>query len=260
MARKSPSTAPSQARLRAEDARVAADAAEARAVAALSEALAAQQAADLLARSPEPDSSATIFSSKAEPEDHPISEREAGSPEAPPPDSYPAVLPNRWMRWSVYLIVLVIISACIATLLMDARHHTVEQQTADTAAVLRTARTGVSHLISVNTQDVDGYVQQVLDDSTAGWHDEFDQRKEDVIAVLSQSQSGAAGQVTEAGIEEILDDGSTSVLVSAETQSQDTNESQASNAPDQNRNSLRFRVRVVEVDGQLKLSKVEFVQ
>jgi Mce-associated membrane protein len=125
------------------------------------------------------------------------------------------------------------------------------------AEAVSTARTAVTHLVSVDAAQPDDYVDQVLDDATGAWKSEFLERRDSVVEVLGGATSTTVARVVDAGFEHWAPDNSGSVLVVVQTGPKD-----GATAPDTSEGasrSLRIRVAVTSVDGEQKLSKVEFV-
>jgi Mce-associated membrane protein len=93
----------------------------------------------------------------------------------------------------------------------------------------------------------------VIDGSTGQFKDEFQQRANDFISMVTQSKAVTEGTVHAAALESLNDD-SAVVLVSAT--SQVTNSPPGKDVPPL---MWRLRVTVAQVGAQYKLSKVEYV-
>lgn len=131
-------------------------------------------------------------------------------------------------------------------------HHRLTGDERRTAEFSAAARQGVVALTSLDFNRAKDDVQRVLDNSTGAFREDFQSRAEDFTKVVEQSQVTTAGRVTATAVESMTDD-SAVVLVAAT--SQITNSAGAKQEP----RIWRLSVTVTRVDGQLKMSKVEFV-
>jgi Mce-associated membrane protein len=121
------------------------------------------------------------------------------------------------------------------------------------AAFVTGAKQGVLNMISLNSNRAKEDVQRVIDGSTGQFKDEFQQRANDFISMVTQSKAVTEGTVHAAALESLNDD-SAVVLVSAT--SQVTNSPPGKDVPPL---MWRLRVTVAQVGAQYKLSKVEYV-
>lgn len=121
------------------------------------------------------------------------------------------------------------------------------------ADMLRAARDGVVALTTIDHQAVDADVRRILDASTGGFRDEFDQRAESFKEAARKAQSKSVGTVTEAGVESVEGDQGT-VLVAMTVMTSNRG------VPEQQPKAWRTRVTVVKDDGEFKVAEVEFVQ
>lgn len=117
---------------------------------------------------------------------------------------------------------------------------------------LQVGRQGAVNLTTINWENADADVQRILDSATGTFYDEFQQRAEPFVEVVKQAQSKSVGTVAEAGLESVGDN-EAQVLVAVTVQT--TN----AGAPEQQPRAWRMRISVQEVDGDAKVSKVEFV-
>ncbi|MGX1809123.1 hypothetical protein ACWIGI_25665 [Nocardia sp. NPDC055321] len=131
-------------------------------------------------------------------------------------------------------------------------HHRLTGDERRTAEFSAAARQGVVALTSLDFNRAKDDVQRVLDNSTGAFREDFQSRAEDFTKVVEQSQVTTEGRVTATAVESMTDD-SAVVLVAAT--SQITNSAGAKQEP----RIWRLSVTVTRVDGQLKMSKVEFV-
>jgi len=117
---------------------------------------------------------------------------------------------------------------------------------------LQTARQGALNLTTIDWQNADADVQRILDSATGTFYDDFQQRAEPFVQVVKQAQSKSVGAVEEAGLESVGDsDAQALVAVTVQT----TN----AGAPEPQPRAWRMRISVQEIDGQAKVSNVEFV-
>lgn len=155
-------------------------------------------------------------------------------------------------------------------------HRAVEQRNAADRSVLAFAESAAAELVSTSSDDADSYVQRVLDNATGQWRNDFDVRKASVLDTMKSSETVTVGRAVGSGIERRNDDGSTTVLVAAAVDG--TIPAAAPSAHDPavgaaqppagdsavpataEPQQYQLRVDVLDVDGQLKLSKVGFVQ
>ncbi|MEV3902250.1 Mce protein [Mycobacterium sp. NPDC050551] len=120
---------------------------------------------------------------------------------------------------------------------------------------VETGRQGVLNLTSVDWQQADVDVQRILDASTGGFYDQFQKRAAPYTEVVKQAKSKSVGTIQQAGLESVSDTGdSAKVLVAVSIAASNAG------APDQPLRYWRMRVTVDEIDGQMKVSDVEFVQ
>ncbi|MFV9452335.1 MULTISPECIES: hypothetical protein [Rhodococcus] len=159
-------------------------------------------------------------------------------------------------------------------------HRAVEQRDSADQAVVHYAEDAVVQLISTSKEDPDAYVQRILDNAAGQWHDDFDARKQTVLDTMKAAGNVTVGHAVESGIERRNDDGSTTVLVAvsadgnvplagpgaADPATGGAGEQAPPPGGDPGMTATiepqeyQLRVDVVDVDGQLKLSKVGFVQ
>lgn len=117
---------------------------------------------------------------------------------------------------------------------------------------LQTARQGALNLTTIDWQNAEADVQRILDSATGNFYDDFQQRAEPFVQVVKQAQSKSVGSVSEAGLES-AGDSEAQALVAVTVQT--TN----AGAPEPQPRAWRMRISVQQIDGQAKVSKVEFV-
>ena len=117
---------------------------------------------------------------------------------------------------------------------------------------LQVGRQGALNLTTISFESAEADVQRILDSATGTFYDDFQQRAEPFVEVVKQAQSKSEGTIAEAGLESANDDeGRVLVAVTVRT----TN----AGAPEQAPRAWRMRLTVQEIDGEAKVSKVEFV-
>ncbi|AHH16186.1 hypothetical protein NONO_c13830 [Nocardia nova SH22a] len=132
------------------------------------------------------------------------------------------------------------------------QHHDVTAKQHREAEFVAAARQGVTSLTSLDFNHAADDVKRVLDDSTGTFRDDFQTRADDFAKVIQQSKVATEGHVNSAAVQSMSGD-SAVVLVAAT--SKVTNSAGAKQEP----RAWRLSVTVQRVDGQLKMSKVEFV-
>jgi Mce-associated membrane protein len=162
-----------------------------------------------------------------------------------------------WRRWTptIAAVAAVILICAFAGLsaYMVIQHRDATKHQQREAAFVAGAKQGVLNMISLDFNKAKEDVQRVIDGSTGPFKDDFQQRANDFIAVVTQSKAVTEGTVNAAALESINGD-SAVVLVSAT--SQVTNSPPGKDVPPL---VWRLRVTVSDVDGHYKMSKVEYV-
>ena len=163
----------------------------------------------------------------------------------------------RWRRWMPTIAaVAAIVGICAfvgLSVYMVLQHRDTTKHQQREAAFVGGAKQGVLNMITLDFNKAKEDVQRVIDSSTGQFKDDFQQRANDFIAVVTQSKAITEGTVNAAAIES-MNGGSAVVLVSAT--------SLVTNSPpgkDEPPKIWRLRVTVAEVGGQYKMSKVEYV-
>ncbi|MGB3352362.1 MAG: hypothetical protein WBB00_06270, partial [Mycobacterium sp.] len=124
-----------------------------------------------------------------------------------------------------------------------------EQQTAEYTAA---GRQSVVTLMSLDFNEAEAGVQRIIDNSTGQFKDDFEQQAADFIQVAQDSRVITEVTVNSVAVESMTDDKAV-VLVAAS--SRVTNSEGANQEP----RTWRLSVDLERVDGQIKMSKVEFV-
>ncbi|MGW5071835.1 hypothetical protein [Rhodococcus sp. NPDC004095] len=131
-------------------------------------------------------------------------------------------------------------------------HHDVTDQQQRAAEFAAAARQGVVTLTTLDSDNAEADVQRVLDNSTGAFRDDFQARAGDFTDVIQKANVATEGRVNAAAVESMTED-SAVVLVAAS--SKVTNSAGAEQEP----RAWRLSVTVTRDEGQLKMSKVEFV-
>jgi len=127
--------------------------------------------------------------------------------------------------------------------------HKAEQQR---ALFLQVGKQAAVNLTTIDFEHVDDDVKRILDSATDNFYDDFSRRSQPFIDVVKEAKSKSTGQVSVAGLESETAD-SAQVLVAVTVNS--TN----AGAPEQQPRAWRMRISVRDVDGEAKVSNVEFV-
>ncbi|MFB1297806.1 Mce protein [Mycobacterium sp. pW049] len=117
---------------------------------------------------------------------------------------------------------------------------------------LQVGRQGALNLTTISWESAEADVQRILDSATGTFYDDFQQRAQPFVQVVKQAQSKSVGTIAEAGLESAGDD-QAQVLVAVTVQT--TN----AGAPEQQPRAWRMRISVQDIDGEAKVSDVEFV-
>ncbi|MFV8054823.1 hypothetical protein [Mycobacterium sp. 48b] len=151
---------------------------------------------------------------------------------------------------SVLIVVLIAVWVAIGYMFWRHQHQVADQQRA--AQYVAAAEKGVMALTSLDFNHAADGVQQVLNNATGEFRDEFRSRADDFTKVVLDSKVVTQGTVHSAALQSMTDD-SAVVLVAAT--SQVTNTEGAQKAP----RAWRLSVTVSRDGNDMKLSKVEFV-
>lgn len=165
--------------------------------------------------------------------------------------------PAGWRRWiptiaAVAAIVIICAFVGVSAYMVVQHRDTTRHQQRE-AAFVAGAKQGVINMTSLDFNKAREDVQRVIDSSTGQFKDDFQQRANDFIAVVTQSKAVTVGTVNAAAVESMAGD-SAVVLVSAT--------SQITNSPpgkDEPPRIWRLKVTVADVGGQYKMSKVEYI-
>ena len=184
-------------------------------------------------------------------EDYPDESAEAAEPE---------ILPAKWRRrlpsLSIVGKIAAIVSICFFVAIavyMELQHHQATQRRAREAEFVAGAKQGVINMTSLDFNKAKEDVQRVIDSSTGEFKEDFQQRANTFTSVVQQSKAITEGTVNATALQSV-NGNSASILVAAT--------SRITNSPpgkDEPARVWRLKVTVTEVDGQYKMSKVEYV-
>jgi Mce-associated membrane protein len=118
---------------------------------------------------------------------------------------------------------------------------------------LEVGRQGAINLTTLDYEHIDADVQRILDLATGTFYDDFQQRAPSFTDVVRQVKSKSVGTVTEAAIEAGDTATQAEVLVAV------TVKSVIVNQPEQQPRAWRMRILVQKIQGDTKVSNVEFV-
>ncbi|MDR3658656.1 MAG: hypothetical protein P4L48_24320 [Mycobacterium sp.] len=149
--------------------------------------------------------------------------------------------------------VVVICASLAASGYLVWHHRGVVQRSQRAAEFAAAARAGVVMMMSIDPNKARDDMQRFADDTTGLFKAGILMGAEDAVKALEQSKVSSKGSVQAAAVESMTEDSAT-VLVAAK--SEFTKPGQAK--PDSR--SLRLVVSVQRDGGQLKISRVEFVQ
>jgi Mce-associated membrane protein len=159
------------------------------------------------------------------------------------------------LRWGIVARAAAIVAICLllaASGYMVWYHQQVEAEKQRAAEFAAAARQGIVSLMSLDFNRAEEDVQRIIDNSTGEFREEFESAAEDFATVAKESKVITDVSVNATAVQSMTED-SAEVLVAAT--SSITNEAGANQDP----RSWRLFVSVTRDDGQLKMSKVEFV-
>ncbi|AGB22190.1 hypothetical protein Mycsm_01802 [Mycobacterium sp. JS623] len=127
-------------------------------------------------------------------------------------------------------------------------HHNQQQ----VAQFIQTARQAAVNLTTINHTSADHDVVRILDSTTGAFHDDFQNRSQQFIAVVKQAQTDTVGTVTAAGLESLQGD-TAQVLVAVSVKTSNAG------AAEQQPRLWRMRIDVADAGPGVKISNVQFV-
>ena len=130
--------------------------------------------------------------------------------------------------------------------------HTSQQAVDQRAQYLQAGRQGAVNLTTIDWKHVDDDVERILDSATGTFHDDFSERAQPFIDVVTQVQSTTTGTVTMAGLESVTGEGAQAlVAVTVETMNAGASQPESK--------AWRMRIDVQRVGTDVKVANVEFV-
>ncbi|BBZ32621.1 hypothetical protein [Mycolicibacterium confluentis] len=130
--------------------------------------------------------------------------------------------------------------------------HQADEQRAQEAEFAAAARQGVVNLMSLNFNNGDADLQRLIDSTTGEFRADFEKSRDSFKAVMDESKVVTEANVRATAVEKMTDDTAT-VLVAATSQVSNTAGKQ------QQPRAWRLSIDVARDNGQIKMSKVEFV-
>jgi Mce-associated membrane protein len=226
--------------------------AEAEAEAALAAAEQARARAELLRRQAELD-----VRSQDDADEPEADSSDADSPDADSSDADGADPPGPRRRRALGLVTGAVAAVLTVALLsasgyMIWHHQQAQQRHEQEAEYAAAARQVVFTLMSIDAEKAEDNVAQILDSSTGQFHTEFEGAAQDFIQLAKDGQVVTDVSVKAAAVESMTDDSAVVMVTAASTVS---NAAGADTQPRQ----WRLRVDMVRDEGQLKMSKMEFV-
>ncbi len=133
------------------------------------------------------------------------------------------------------------------------RAHQSKQMDQQRQTFLEVGRQGAINLTTLDYEHIDADVQRILDLATGTFYDDFQQRAPSFTDVVRQVKSKSVGTVTEAALEAGDTATQAEVLVAV------TVKSVIVGQPKQQPRAWRMRILVQKIQGDTKVSNVEFV-
>ncbi|MYR06851.1 hypothetical protein GTV32_11280 [Gordonia sp. SID5947] len=153
---------------------------------------------------------------------------------------------------AVSVMSVITVAALAVTAFIGWHHHQSVQEHTRAADFTAAADRGVLAITSLDYQNAKRDVQRILDQSTGAFYNDFKGRSDDFASVIEQSKVTTKGKITGSAVESVNGDNGI-ILVSAS--SEVTNAAGAKQEP----RTWRLRVTMTDVDGTMKISKVDFV-
>jgi Mce-associated membrane protein len=169
-----------------------------------------------------------------------------------PPDARPGT-PGRAPTRTVLVFGMAVVLVLAALVCWMGWHFSQARQDRDAGNLfLQTARQGALNLTTVDWRHAEDDVRRIMDGATGEFYDDFAQRSQPFVEVVKKAQSVSVGTVTAAGLESHSSQEAQALVAVSVTTSN-------SSGPNQPPRSWRMRIAVHKVDGQVKVSRVEFV-
>lgn len=159
--------------------------------------------------------------------------------------------PN-WKTVAASLVVVATLALLGLSGFMVWQHRQAEQLRQQNAEYAAAARQSVVTLMSLDFNNAEADVQRIIDNSTGQFKSDFEQQAKDFVQVAQDSKVVTEVTVNSTAVQE-MDEDTAEVLVAAS--SRVTNTAGADGEP----RTWRLSVSLQKEDGQIKMSKVEFV-
>jgi Mce-associated membrane protein len=163
---------------------------------------------------------------------------------------------HRWhqspvrLALSAGLIIVAALGGLVGWLGVQARDALAAQQQSE--QFVQAGRQAALNLTTIDWHHIDSDVARILGSATGTFFDDFSKRSQPFIDAVKQSQSVSVGTVTAAGLESATADAA-KVLVAVSVKTSNAG------AAEQQPRSWRMQMSVQQVDGQPKITDVEFV-
>lgn len=170
-----------------------------------------------------------------------------------PSEDAPVVAPARRrgvLLTAAFVVVVLALVAAGTYLFVGLRASNADDARAE--RFVQTARQTVLNLTTIHPDSAQADVDRLLAGASGDFKAEFEGREGPFVEVVQQAQVDSNGEIIEAGIESSADDYA-EVLVAARAMVQN------SDAEEPQPRDFRLRVRVVDTDGVMTASRVEFV-
>lgn len=157
------------------------------------------------------------------------------------------------VRLAMVLGVLMVVAVGVLVGWLGFRSYQAHQAAQQRELLVQVGRQGALNLTTINWQQADADVHRILDSATGTFYDDFAKRSQPFVDVVKKAQSKSVGTITEAGLEsETGDEGRVLVAVTVKNSNL--------GAAEQEPRHWRIRLSVRKIDGEAKISNVEFVQ
>lgn len=161
----------------------------------------------------------------------------------------PSRLEPQRLAMTFGIVVAVLLAAVVGWLGYQSYHARQAQDLR--SEFLQVGRQGAVNLTTIDWKHADADVQRILGAATGTFYDDFSQRSQPFIDVLTKTQSTSAGTVTAAGLQSsTATDAQVLVAVSVKT---------TNTASPQQERAWRMRLTVQKMGNDMKISHVEFV-
>lgn len=147
---------------------------------------------------------------------------------------------------------LLVVALIAAAVFLAVERYQAEKYNENRQAYLDAAKQAVLNLTTIHPETAAEDVTRIIEGSTGPFRADFESRKDPFISVIQESQVRTDGEIVAAAVENQSDELAT-LLVAAKTTVSSVDQ------PEPSPRNFRMRVTIVDQDGKLKASKVEFV-